>query len=87
MSRHMTTTVRLNDGLLDQAKAEAKRRGVTLTALIDEGLRLVLAQSKNEPPRKRVELPISSVPGGPLPGIDISNSAQLEDLMWEGFKE
>jgi hypothetical protein len=77
----MTTTVRLNDGLLEQAKAEAKRRGETLTSLIEQGLRLVLAQSKGDAPRPRVELPISSVPGGVLPGVDISNSSQLQDLM------
>jgi len=77
----MTTTVRLHDGLLEQAKAEAKRRGETLTSLIEQGLRLVLAQSKGDAPRPRVELPISSVPGGVLPGVDISNSSQLQDLM------
>jgi len=83
MARHMTTTVRLNDGLLEQAKAEARKRGETLTSLIEQGLRLVLAQSK-EAPRPRVELPISSIPGGVAPGVDISNSAALEDLMWDG---
>jgi hypothetical protein len=83
MARHMTTTVRLNDGLLEQAKAEAKKRGETLTSLIEQGLRLVLAQSKGEAPRPRVELPISTH-AGVAPGVDISNSAELEDLMWDG---
>ena len=86
MSRYMTTTVRLPEGLLEQAKAEAKRRGETLTSLIELGLRLVLAQ-KDEPAKKRYTLPVSSARGGPHPGIDISNSAQLDDIMWEGFKE
>jgi len=39
---HMRTTVRLEDGLLEQAKREARRRGQTLTSLIDQGLRLAL---------------------------------------------
>ena len=77
----MTTTVRLNDALLEQAKAEAKRRGTTVTALIDQGLRLVLAEANKPEPRKRVELPVSKHRGGLRPGIDISNWAQLEDIM------
>jgi predicted DNA-binding ribbon-helix-helix protein len=39
----MRTTVRLNDALLKAAKREAAKRDETLTALIDQGLRLVLA--------------------------------------------
>src|SRR5438105_4045575 len=46
MSRHMRTTVRLDDALLEQAKREAARRRETLTALIEQGLRLLLAQSR-----------------------------------------
>ena len=46
MSRHMRTTVRLDDALLDQARREAQRRGETVTALIEKGLRLELAHAK-----------------------------------------
>jgi hypothetical protein len=38
----MRTTVRLEDGLLKQAKREAERRATTLTALIEQGLRLAI---------------------------------------------
>ena len=81
MSRHMRTTVRLNDALLDQAKREAAKRHETLTALIEQGLRLVLAQSRS-PIRKRtrVTLPTSGA-GGLQPGVDLSNNAALLDLM------
>jgi hypothetical protein len=37
------TTVRLEESLLEQARAEAARRNKTLTAAIEEGLRLALA--------------------------------------------
>jgi hypothetical protein len=75
----MRTTVRLNDALLDQAKREAARRGETLTALIEQGLRLALAQSRVK--RRRVDLPRSTSGGGLLPGIDLNNTAALLDLL------
>jgi hypothetical protein len=82
MSRHMRTTVRLDDALLEQAKREASRRRATLTALIEQGLRLVLAQSRSaRERRRRVVLPVSRATGGVLPGIDLNDSAALLDVM------
>lgn len=82
MSRHMRTTVRLDDALLEQAKREASRRRATLTSLIEQGLRLVLAQSRTaREPRRRVVLPVSRAAGGVLPGIDLNDSAALLDVM------
>ncbi|HLX46436.1 MAG TPA: hypothetical protein VKR43_23475 [Bryobacteraceae bacterium] len=75
------TTVRLEDGLLEQAKREAARRGETLTALIEEGLRLVLIRGQKPAKRRRVMIPVSNTGGGLLPGIDLDNSAALLDLM------
>jgi hypothetical protein len=81
MSRHMRTTVRLSDALLDQAKREAAKRHETLTALIEQGLRLVLAESRSQrAKRPRVVLPASGK-GGLQPGVDIGNNAALLDLM------
>ena len=77
----MRTTVRLDDNLLDQARREAQRRGQTLTSLIDQGLRLALAQPQHRPRRKRFVLPVSKRTGGVLPGIDLDNSAALLDIM------
>ena len=81
MSRHMRTTVRLNDGLLDQARREAARRGETLTSLIEQGLRLALAHSHRPPKRPRVKLPVSRAGGGVLPGVDLNDTASLLDRM------
>jgi hypothetical protein len=80
----MRTTVRLEDTLLDQAKREAQRREETLTALIEQGLRLVLAQSNPSKPRKRVTLPVCRAGGGTLPGVDLNDSSSLLDIM-DGF--
>ena len=52
-----------------------------MTALIEEGLRLVLAQSHQPPGRERVTLPVSTAGGGVLPGVDLNNSAALEEIM------
>jgi hypothetical protein len=82
MSRHMRTTIRLDEHLLHQAKREAHERGETLTSLIEQGLRLVLARSRPQPrARARVILPVSKARGGTLPGVDLSDSAALLDRM------
>ena len=82
ISRHMRITVRLDYALIEQAKREAARRGETLTALIEQGLRLVLAQSRPQKRRKRsVVLPTCRAGGGLLPGIDLNDSAASLDIM------
>jgi hypothetical protein len=83
----MRTTVRLEDALISQAKREAERRGETLTALIEQGLRLVLAQSRSRHQRERVKLPVSESGGGILPGIDLNDSAALLDIMELDIKD
>jgi hypothetical protein len=77
----MRTTVRLKEGLLEQAKREAARQGKTLTALIEEGLRLALAQSRRRGHRARVKLPVCRAGGGVMPGVDLNNSAAVLDVM------
>ncbi len=80
MLAHMRTTVRLDDGLLEQARREAARRGVTLTSLIEQGMRMVLRRPM-KPQRPRVELPVCRQGGGTLPGVDLGDSAALLDRM------
>jgi hypothetical protein len=77
----MRTTVRLDDAILEQAKREAARRGVTLTEMIEKGLRLVLARRAKTPERRLVRLPVCRAGGGVLPGVDIADSAGLLDRM------
>ncbi|MCA9418996.1 MAG: DUF2191 domain-containing protein [Candidatus Omnitrophica bacterium] len=76
----MRTTVRLNDELLTQAKIRAAEEGRTLTSLIEEGLSLALSKSK-KPKRKKFKIPTSKAKGGTLPGVDLNNWGDLEDLM------
>lgn len=79
MLRFMRTTVRLDDALLDRAREEAARRGVTLTWLIEQGLRSVLRRPYKRPERPRAELPECRAGGGMRPGIGLDDSAALLD--------
>jgi hypothetical protein len=81
MFGHMRTTVRLDDALLERARKEADRRGVTLTALIEQGLQLVLRKPMARHARERLRLPVSRARGGTQPGIDLNDSAAVLDAM------
>jgi hypothetical protein len=74
------TTVRLPRDLLARAKRKAAAEDRTLTSLIEEGLRLVMAPGRKGRKRRRDPLPLSTATGPPLPGIDISNSAALQEM-------
>ena len=77
----MRTTVRLSEELLRKAKSKAAEKGQTLTSLIEEGLKVVLADSGRVPRRTHSKLPVSRASGGTLPGVDLNRSGELEDLM------
>jgi hypothetical protein len=74
------TTVRLPDDLLRRAKRKAAAEGRTLTALIEEGLRHVVAEKRKDVRSKRVLPRISTATGGPMPGIDISDGSALQEM-------
>jgi len=80
MSRHVRTTVRLDDALLEQARRQAARRGETLTSLLEQGLRLALARRPGIR-RRRVALPVCRAGGGTRPGVDLNASASVLDIM------
>jgi hypothetical protein len=82
----LRTTVRLEESLLEQAKAEAARQNKTLTSLVEEGLYLVLKNAQKPISRKKLVLPVSKQGGGTWPGVDLSNSAELLDIM-EGYPD
>ena len=83
MVRPMRTTVRLDERLLERARKEAARRGATLTSLIEEGLQLALRRPNPKAARGFVTLPSCQAGGGPLPGVDLDDSAALLDPMEE----
>ena len=77
----MRTTVRLEEGLLRAAKAEAHRIGETVTALIERGLRLVLAGPTRARRATRVTLPVSRARGGTRPGVHLDDTSAVLDLL------
>jgi hypothetical protein len=81
---HMRTTVRLDEALLQRARREAARRGVTLTSLIEQGLELALRRPLKRSERVAVKLPECRAGGGTLPGVDLDDSAAVLDRMERG---
>ncbi len=79
---YMRTTIRLNDELLSRAKREASVRGITLSAVIEQALLLMLYASSKPNMQKAlvvVELPVCRAGGGTLPDVDLNNSKDLVD--------
>ncbi len=75
----MRTTIRLADRLLLEAKREAARCGMTLTAIIEESLRTRLARTQDA---RRTPIRLSTTGrGGLRPGVDLDDSAALLDVM------
>jgi hypothetical protein len=74
------TTVLLPDELMARAKRKAAAEGRTLTSVIEDGVRAVVSDTAKRAKPRRVVLPVSKATGGPMPGIDISNSAALQEM-------
>lgn len=80
----MRTTIRLDERLLRQAKELAARERRTLTAVIDDALRQLLARAAAaRGPRSPVQL-VTFRGAGVRAGVDLDDSAALGDLMTEG---
>lgn len=79
----MKTTIDIADRLAREAREEARRRGTTLRALVEEGLRLVLQQpaSAGEGPPLRL---VTFRGKGVQAGIDEGDWETLRGLLYEG---
>ncbi len=77
MGAHMKTTVDISDPLLDEAKRIAARDGLTVRALIELGLRRVLADKKKSV--RRFKLRQASFKGEGL-------QAAVEGSSWERIR-
>jgi hypothetical protein len=76
----MRTTLRIDDDLLAKAKRLAAESGRTLTAVVEDALREVVARRSRRKHRSPVRLPTFKG-NGILPGADLDDSASLLDLM------
>lgn len=80
MSQCMRTTVRLDPALLKAAKRLAAETGRSLTGLIEDGLREILARRSGKRRSESVALPVFGGTGL-HPGVDLDDSAGLQRLM------
>jgi hypothetical protein len=78
----MKTTVEISDALLEAARRHAKARGITLRAMVEEGLRAVLEEERrNDPFRLRD----ASVGGrGVRPEVQEGGWERMAELAYEG---
>ncbi len=74
------TTVRLPADLLNRAKRKAAVEGRTLTSLIEDGLRLVVAENRKAEKGRRVMPRVSTASGGPMPGVDLTDFSALQEI-------
>lgn len=76
---HMKTTLNIDDGIMERLKQEAARRGTTMSALVEAGLRRVLddEQRNQRTPRRRKRPTWRS--GGAL--VDVSDREALYGAM------
>ncbi len=80
MMRSMRTTVNIDDQLLEDAKVSAVRRGLSLSSLVDEGLRLLL----NTQPAAPGSVSLPTFGGSGLqPGVDLEDKDGLTATMDE----
>jgi hypothetical protein len=76
----LRTTVRLPEELLIRAKRKAAAEGRTLTSLIEEGLRRVVAEERRASPAKRKLPRVSTARGGVMPGIDLDDFSSIQEM-------
>ena len=72
------TTVRLPDDLIRRAKRKAAAQSRSLTALIEDGLRHMLSERARR--GGRAHPPVSSATGGLMPGVDLDDTASLQEM-------
>jgi len=73
----MRTTINLPDSLGSEAKARAVAEGRTFTSLVEEGLRMVLAEESRDQSARREPLPTFGDPDGEFL-VDLSD----RDALW-----
>ncbi len=78
----MRTTIRMDDDLLRRAKEHAARTGTTLTRVIEDAVRQLLARRRVNQVRESVRLP-TFCGEGLQPGVDLDDTASLVELMDE----
>jgi hypothetical protein len=80
----MKTTLDIDDELLVRAKAVSARERKSLTALIEEGLRLRLRPARTRGRTTTARIPVFAGKGGLLAGVDPLSNRSLLDAADDG---
>ena len=83
MSDLVRTTIRLPKDVVQAVKRLASDTDRTMTRVIEEALREILARRDQPPKSRKVRLP-TFAGGGLRPGVDLDDSAALLELMEGG---
>jgi hypothetical protein len=78
----MKTTIEIADPVLAQAKRLAARRGTTVKALVEQGLRRVIAENDRQAPFRLRKA--SFMGHGLQPGLEEVSWDRLRELAYEG---
>jgi hypothetical protein len=82
MGTHMKTTIEISDALMEQARRLAARENTTLRALVEQGLRKVIADKKRS---VRFRLRRASFKGkGLQPPLQDAGWERLREMVYEG---
>lgn len=79
----MRTTVSIPEPLLREAKIIAAKNHTSLSAVVVEGLRVVVQTPEVRIRDDRRPPLVISTGAGLMPGVDLDNNAQLADLLDE----
>jgi len=81
-SNRVKTTVEISDSLLDQARHVASQEHTTVRALVEEGLRRIIAERKRRKPFKLRK--VSFRGNGLQPRIASGSWQQIRDAAYDG---
>ena len=77
---HMKTTLNIDDTVMQRLREEAPRRGTTMSALVEAGIRRILDEDPSEASTRDSLPPLPTRPSGGLL-VDVSNRDELYRAM------
>ena len=80
---HMKTTLNIDDTVMQRLREEAPRRGTTMSALVEAGIRRILDEEPSEASARDSLPPLPTWHCGKML-VDVSNRDELYRAMEEG---
>ena len=87
MGAHMKTTIEINDELFRSARRRAADTGTTLRALVEEGLRSVLARVTEPPAVAAFQLRVFNCPTGESGLVAPYDRLGLQQAILDSYRE